>query len=139
MVSSGVVGEFPRSESAPGLNRAADRPYRRRNSGTALPTGLAVHDWASGRSDAFEFGHSISWRRRSSCPSRMPAARRDAWLVGPTINLRAGVTELHAFDAAHVSDGPVATWAADVALPAGFPRDLGGVTGLNARLRGWPK
>ena len=44
----------------------------------------------------------------------------DAWLVAPSINLREGVTELHAFNATRVADGPVATWRADVALPAGF-------------------
>ena len=44
----------------------------------------------------------------------------DAWLVGPAINLAEGVTELHVFDVARVADGPVASWRADVALPAGF-------------------
>ena len=44
----------------------------------------------------------------------------DAWLVGPTINLREGVTELHVLDMARVEDGPVCTWRADVALPAAF-------------------
>jgi carotenoid cleavage dioxygenase-like enzyme len=44
----------------------------------------------------------------------------EAWLVGPTINLKAGVSELHVLDLMHVEDGPVATWRADVALPAAF-------------------
>jgi carotenoid cleavage dioxygenase-like enzyme len=47
-------------------------------------------------------------------------AETDAWLVGPSIKLKAGATELHVFDIARVEDGPVATWRADVALPAGF-------------------
>ena len=30
------------------------------------------------------------------------------------------VTELHVLDVARIEDGPVATWRADVALPAAF-------------------
>jgi carotenoid cleavage dioxygenase-like enzyme len=37
-----------------------------------------------------------------------------------TINLKAGVTELHVFDMARVDDDPVAVWAADIAVPASF-------------------
>ena len=44
----------------------------------------------------------------------------DGWIIGPTINLRAARTELHVFDARHVSDGPIVSWAADVAVPAGL-------------------
>jgi all-trans-8'-apo-beta-carotenal 15,15'-oxygenase len=121
MVSSGVVGEFPRANPrVMGLNRALTAHTAGETPGRPLPTGLAVHDWASGRSDAFEFGHSHIVEETVFVPKPDARGERDAWLVGPTINLRAGVTELHVFDAAHVSDGPVATWAADVALPAGF-------------------
>jgi carotenoid cleavage dioxygenase-like enzyme len=45
---------------------------------------------------------------------------RDAWLIGPSVNLDAGRTELHVFDAARIEEGPVVSWAADFALPAGF-------------------
>ena len=51
---------------------------------------------------------------------RIEDAERDAWLIGPSINLDAGRTELHVFDAARIEDGPVVSWAADFALPAGF-------------------
>ena len=55
------------------------------------------------------------------------------WLIAPSINLAARATELHVFDARRVDDGPLCTWRADVALPAGF-------TGGGARpdlQRGW--
>lgn len=47
-------------------------------------------------------------------------AEDDGWLIGPSLNLTARVTELHVIDAARVDEGPVASWRADVALPAAF-------------------
>ena len=44
----------------------------------------------------------------------------EAWLVGSTINLKTRMTELHVLDLARIEDGPVASWTADVALPATF-------------------
>ncbi len=44
----------------------------------------------------------------------------DAWLVGPTINLREQATELHVLDMARLADGPVASWRSHTAVPAGF-------------------
>ena len=121
MVSSGVVAEFPKADPRRAGQRrdltvhtageTADRP---------LPTGLAVHDWSSGRSDSFEFGAGHVVEEAIFVPRPGGSGERDAWLVAPSINLRAGVTELHVFDAGRVADGPLATWRADVALPAGF-------------------
>jgi len=119
MVSSGVTAEFPKSDPRrAGLPRrlsvhvAGERPDR------PLPTGLATWDWEAGRSDAFIFGDSQIVEEAVFVPRGPDEA--DAWLLAPSINLAEGVTELHAFDAARVSDGPVASWRADVALPAGF-------------------
>ncbi len=121
MVSSGVVGEFPKANPRfAGLNRTLTAHTAGETPDRPLPTGLAVQDWASGKSDSFEFGISHIVEETVFVPRPNARSERDAWLVGPAINLRAGVTELHVFDAAHVSDGPVATWTADVALPAGF-------------------
>jgi carotenoid cleavage dioxygenase-like enzyme len=119
MVSSGVTAEFPKSDPRrAGLPRrltahvAGERPDR------PLPNGLATWDWDTGRSNAFLFGDSQIVEEAVFVP-RGPN-ETDAWLVAPSINLAEGVTELHAFDAARVGDGPVASWRADVALPAGF-------------------
>jgi all-trans-8'-apo-beta-carotenal 15,15'-oxygenase len=121
MVSSGVIGEFPKANPRfMGLNRTLTAHTAGETADRPLPTGLAVQDWASGKSDAFAFGISHIVEETIFVPKPNARSERDAWLVGPAINLRAGVTELHVFDAAHVSEGPVATWAADVALPAGF-------------------
>lgn len=119
LTSSGVIAEFPRSDPRrAGLPRrltvhtAGERPDQ------PLPSGIATWDWDSGRSDAFTFGVTQIVEEAVIVP-RGPG-ETDAWLIAPSINLREGVTELHAFDAARVADGPVATWRADVALPAGF-------------------
>jgi carotenoid cleavage dioxygenase-like enzyme len=121
MVSSGVTAEFPKSDPRrAGLSRrltahvAGERPDR------PLPNGLATWDWDTGRSDRFLFGDSQIVEEAVFVPKPGATAEADAWLVAPSINLAEGVTELHAFDAARVADGPVASWRADVALPAGF-------------------
>ncbi|KQY88079.1 MULTISPECIES: carotenoid oxygenase family protein [unclassified Brevundimonas] len=119
LASSGVTAEFPKNDPRrAGLPRrltvhvAGERPDR------PLPTGLATWNWDSGVSDYFNFGVTQIVEEAVFVP-RGPD-ETDAWLIAPSINLREGVTELHAFDAACVADGPVATWRADVALPAGF-------------------
>ncbi|NBW08979.1 MAG: carotenoid oxygenase [Caulobacteraceae bacterium] len=121
MVSSGAVGEFPHGNPRfAGISRSLTVHTAGETPGRPLPTGLAVQDWNSGRSDSFAFGVDHIVEETIFVPKPGARTERDAWLVGPTINLRRGVTELHVFDAGHVSDGPVATWRADVALPAGF-------------------
>ncbi len=121
MVASGVTAEFPKSDPRrAGLPRhltahvAGERPDR------PLPNGLATWDWDTGRSDAFLFGDTQIVEEAVFVPKADATAETDAWLVAPSINLAEGVTELHAFDAARVADGPVASWRADIALPAGF-------------------
>jgi all-trans-8'-apo-beta-carotenal 15,15'-oxygenase len=121
MVSSGVTAEFPRSDP-----RRAGRSWRLtvhvagETGGRPLPTGLAVHDWETGRSDAFDFGDRVICEEAVFVPRPGRSGEAEAWLIAPSINLAEGVTELHAFDAARVADGPIASWRADVALPAGF-------------------
>jgi all-trans-8'-apo-beta-carotenal 15,15'-oxygenase len=121
MVASGITAEFPKSDPRrAGLPRhltahvAGERPDR------PLPNGLATWDWDTGRSDAFLFGDTQIVEEAVFVPKADATAETDAWLVAPSINLAEGVTELHAFDAARVADGPVASWRADIALPAGF-------------------
>ena len=121
MASSGVAGEFPRSDPRrSGLARTRTVHVAGERGGRPLATGLAVHDWSTGRSDAFEFGDSQVMEEAVFVPRPGRSGETEAWLVAPSINLTEGVTELHAFDAGNVSAGPLATWRAEVALPAGF-------------------
>lgn len=121
MVSSGVTAEFPKSDPRrPGLPRRLTSHVAGETGARPLPTGLAVHDWETGRSDTFDFGDTMVMEEAVWVPKPGQGDEMDAWLVGPAINLAEGVTELHVFDVARVADGPVASWRADVALPAGF-------------------
>ena len=119
LTTSGVTAEFPKADPRrAGLPRRLTVHVAGERPGRPLPTGLATWDWDSGRSDYFNFGDTQIMEEAVFVP-RGPD-ETDAWLVAPSINLREGVTELHAFNAARVADGPIATWRADVALPAGF-------------------
>ncbi|WP_295215763.1 carotenoid oxygenase family protein [uncultured Brevundimonas sp.] len=121
MTYSDIVGEFPKADPRrTGLKRSLTAHTSGETRGRPLPTGLAVHDWDSGRSHAFEFGVHQVVEEAVFVPKPGATAERDAWLVGPSVNLKDGRTELHVFDVARIEDGPVATWQADVALPAGF-------------------
>ncbi|MFN3352239.1 MAG: carotenoid oxygenase family protein [Brevundimonas sp.] len=121
MLDAGVAAEFPKGDPRrAGLRRDLTVHVAGEGGGRPLPTGLAVRDWSTGREDAFDFGEDHVVEEMVFAPKPGGGGERDAWLVGPSINLRDGVTELHVFDAARVSGGPVASWRADVALPAGF-------------------
>ena len=121
MASSGVTAEFPKGDPRrAGLERSLTVHVAGERSGRPLPNGLAVQDWKSGQNHAFSFGDDQIMEEAVFVPKPGASAERDAWLVAPSINLAEGVTELHVFDVASVEGGPVATWRADVALPAGF-------------------
>ncbi len=121
MTTSGVTAEFPKSDPRrSGLARDLTVHVAGERGGRPLPDGLAVQDWRTGENQAFSFGDSQIMEEAVFVPKPGSTAERDAWLVAPSINLAEGVTELHVFDVAGVRDGPVATWRADIALPAGF-------------------
>ncbi|NBB63499.1 carotenoid oxygenase [Pseudomonas sp. ODNR1LW] len=121
MLTSDAVGEFPKADPRRlGLKRSLTVHTSGETPGRPLPTGLAVQDWDSGRSHGFTFGLHQIVEETVFVPKPGATAETDAWLVGPSVNLKAGRTELHVFDAARVEEGPVATWQADTALPAGF-------------------
>ena len=121
MVSSGIAAEFPKADPRRvGLRRDLTVHVAGETAQRPLPTGLAVHDWSSGRSDRFDFGDGHVVEEMVFVPRPGATAERDAWLVGASIHLAERATELHVFDAGRVADGPVVTWRADLALPAGF-------------------
>jgi carotenoid cleavage dioxygenase-like enzyme len=85
-----------------------------------MATGIGVTDWKRGRTKMFDFGPHYVVDEMVHVPKPGSTAEDQAWLIGPTINLKAGVTELHVFDMARVDEGPIAVWAADVAIPSSF-------------------
>ncbi|HRO34241.1 MAG TPA: carotenoid oxygenase family protein [Brevundimonas sp.] len=121
MQTTEAAAEFPKGDPRrAGLRRDLTVHVAGERAGRPLATGIAVRDWSSGRSDAFEFGDDHVVEEAVFVPKPGATAEAEAWLVAPSVNLRQGVTELHAFEAGKVADGPVATWRADIALPAGF-------------------
>ncbi len=88
--------------------------------GRPMMQGLAVQDWRTGRSRAFDYGATQVAEEAVFAPRPGATGEFDGWLVAPSVNLAARATELHVFDARHVDDGPVCTWRADLILPAGF-------------------
>ena len=114
---TGVVAEFPRSDG-----RFAGEARRYSVHATAdhagpLFHGLSVHDWKTAVADTYDFGPSHMVEEAVFTPRPGGADELDGWLLAPSVNLTARATELHVFDARHVSDGPICTWRADVALP----------------------
>ena len=119
--SSGVTAEFPKADPRrAGLPRALTAHVAGERPDRPLPTGLATWNWDTGRSDYFNFGVTQIVEEAVIVPKPGRTEEAEAWLVAPSINLPEGVTELHVFEAGRVADGPLATWRADVALPAGF-------------------
>jgi len=118
---AGLVGEFPRTDPRfAGANRrhtvhltkgARDRP---------LMQAVAVTDWKTQKTDIHDFGPSQVVEEMVFVPRPGSSAEFDGWLMGTSINLLAGKTELHLFDARRVSAGPLASWQADVPLPVTF-------------------
>ncbi|MCU0949176.1 MAG: carotenoid oxygenase family protein [Porphyrobacter sp.] len=119
-VPTGVAGEFPASDP-----RRAEQAHRLTAHVTGyddvgpFPHAIATWDWASGRSDSFDFGAHQLVEEFQYAPGKS-AREGDGWLIGSTLNLAAGVSELHLMRAGDIAAGPVASWRADVALPISF-------------------
>lgn len=118
--ATGVEAEFPASDQ-----RRAGQAHRLTAHVTGydddgpFPHAIATWDWQRGRSDTFDFGKHQLVEEFRYAPGTS-AHEGDGWLIGSTLNLRAGASELHILRADRVAAGPVASWRADVALPLSF-------------------
>jgi len=116
-----VSAEFPRSDprfagqvrrySVHVTGQRPDRP---------LFQGVAVRDWKRDSDQVFDFGPRHLVEEMVFVPRPGSSEELDGWLVGATVNLDAQATELHVFNARHVTQGPIAAWRAPVALPVTF-------------------
>lgn len=121
LVETSIVGEFPQVDPRfRGQRRrltaltsavAANRPGS---------TGITVHDWENGQSDAFNFGPSRMVEEFLFVPKSGRSGEAESWLIGTVLNLKAKASEVCVFDAARVSDGPVCIWQAAYSWPLGF-------------------
>lgn len=121
LVETSIVGEFPQVDPRfRGQRRrltaltsavAANRPGS---------TGITVHDWENGQSEAFNFGPSRMVEEFLFVPKSGRSGEAESWLIGTVLNLKAKASEVCVFDAARVSDGPVCIWQAAYSWPLGF-------------------
>ena len=118
---TGQVAEFPRGDPR---RAGVARRYTLHTAGEApdrpFASALGLTDWRTGRTQVFDLGADHVMDEMVFVPRPGGEAENDGWLVGPSINLAAGATELHVLDAARIEDGPVASWRADAAVPVSF-------------------
>ena len=119
--TTAVSAEFPRSDPRrAGLPRHLSFHVTGETPETPFAQAIGVTDWRTGQTRTFDFGPDHVVDETVFVPTPGSTSEADGWLVGPSLNLRDRVTELHVLDVARIEDGPVATWRADVALPAAF-------------------
>jgi carotenoid cleavage dioxygenase-like enzyme len=118
---AGLVGEFPRTDPRfAGQRRRHTVHLTKGGKDRPLMQAVAVTDWKAHKTDVHDFGPTQIVEEMVFVPRPGGSAEFDGWLMGTTINLLAGKTELHVFDARRVSAGPLVSWQADVALPVTF-------------------
>ncbi|MEL6955129.1 MAG: carotenoid oxygenase family protein [Pseudomonadota bacterium] len=81
---------------------------------------LSTLDWKTGDTRHFDFGDSRIPEEHLFVAKPGGRDEADAWLVGTALNIRSARSEVHIFDAADVSAGPVASFAVRYAWPLGF-------------------
>ncbi|MBC7505735.1 MAG: carotenoid oxygenase family protein [Sandarakinorhabdus sp.] len=121
LTPSGTAAEFPRSNPRiAGQRRSATVHVGTYRTDRPFAQAVGVWDWTKGADDAHDFGGDHLTEEFVLVPRRGARSETDGWLLGTTVNLKAGATELHVFDAARVAAGPLVSWRADVAMPVGF-------------------
>ena len=121
LTSTGASAEFPMADPRrAGLARRYTAHVTKPGARRPMMQGLAVHDWTTGRYRTFDYGSRQVAEEAVFAPRPGSSEEFDGWLVAPSVNLAAQGTELHVFDARRVDEGPLCTWRAHLALPAGF-------------------
>jgi carotenoid cleavage dioxygenase-like enzyme len=118
---TGVAGEFPRADqrfsgrardyTLHAALKSADRP---------LFQGVGLYDWKHQKSTVFDLGAHRLVEEMVFTPRPGSSSEMDGYVIGPVVNLKEKATELLVFDAKRIGDGPVCTWRADIAIPAGL-------------------
>lgn len=121
LVETNIAGDFPQVDPRRhGLSRRLTAMVSGSDPGQPGANSLAVQDWSTGKSQVFDFGDGYMVEENLFVPKGSGSAETDCWLIGTAINSKLGRSEVHVFDAGHVSDGPVAVWQAGYAWPLGF-------------------
>lgn len=121
LVETNIAGDFPQVDPRRhGLSRKLTAMVTGSVEGQPGGSALAVQDWSSGKAQVYDFGSRYMVEEHLFIPKLGGSGERDSWLIGTAINTRVQRSEVWAFDAANVEDGPVAVWQADYAWPLGF-------------------
>ena len=115
-----ATAEFPRADPARSGWPRALTVHATGDATRPLFHGLATYNWSTHRADAFDFGPAHLVEEAAFAPRAGGAGELNGWLLVPSVNLVAKATELHVFEAAHLADGPLCSWRAQVALPVGL-------------------
>ncbi len=121
MIETKIAGDFPQVDPRRhGLSRKLTAMVTGSVANQPGGSALALQDWSSGKAQIYDFGSKYMVEEHLFAPKGAGAAETDCWLIGTAINTRAGKSEVWAFDAASIEDGPVAVWQADYVWPLGF-------------------
>jgi carotenoid cleavage dioxygenase-like enzyme len=118
MRDTDITAELPRAQLRDAGRSPPTTVYASiKSTGRPLFQGFGTYDWRTERAQQFDFGSSHVAEEMLFVPKRQAAGALEGWIVGCSVNLREAATELHVFDAGHVTDGPLCTWRAPLALP----------------------
>lgn len=121
LVETKIAGDFPQVDPRRhGLSRRLTAMITGSVENQPGGSALALQDWSSGKAQVYDFGSKYMVEEHLFIPKPGGVSEKDSWLIGTAINTRAQRSEVWAFDASYIEDGPVAVWQADYAWPLGF-------------------
>lgn len=88
--------------------------------GSLVQSALLKHDMETGAIQTHDYGSETLVEEHLFIPKENTTTEDDGWLIGTTLNTRSKVTSVNVLEAAHISDGPIATFELPYALPLGF-------------------
>ncbi|MBO6729903.1 MAG: carotenoid oxygenase family protein [Maricaulis sp.] len=83
-------------------------------------TRIESRDLHTGQLDSFDHGDGIYVEEPLFIPAPDSRNEGEGWIIHTALNTHERRTELHAFNALKLSDGPVVSWQLDHAAPFGF-------------------
>lgn len=81
---------------------------------------LNHYDWGSERLASHNYGSHHIIEEHVFVPRPGSSKEGDGWMIGTTLNMAAGATEVHVLDALNLNAGPIVSYRAPYAWPLGF-------------------
>jgi all-trans-8'-apo-beta-carotenal 15,15'-oxygenase len=122
LLDKGIASEFPVIDP-----RVSGRRYSSlfmltasRSAHHGMLNEVSSFNLNSGRLDTYEYPDTIIPEEHLFVPAPGSALESAGWVIGSALNYQQARTELRIFDAAHLSEGPLATASLPYALPLGL-------------------